>query len=148
MVPGDTMTEASNEAQVGDSMAISDILNGIRYFLWGLKEPSYVMKMMATRGPLISNDSYKMQKQKCTEGGVKMMRMFQFPLLYNWHYKYRHAINNHNNLRHLLPSIEHTIMRTRWEMRVFSVLAVSEVNAFLAYRFFCKPNPVPTLQQF
>ena len=28
------------------------------------------------------------------------------------------------------------------------VLAVSEVNAFLAYRFFCRPDPVPTLQQF
>ena len=35
------------------------------------------------------------------------------------------------------------------EMRVFSfLLAVTEVNAFLAYRFFCRPDPVPTLQQF
>jgi hypothetical protein len=34
-------------------------------------------------------------------------------------------------------------------MHVFSfVLAVTEVNAFLAYRFFCRPDPVPTLQQF
>ena len=30
----------------------------------------------------------------------------------------------------------------------FFVLAVTEVNAFLAYRFFCCPDPVPTLQQF
>ena len=35
------------------------------------------------------------------------------------------------------------------EMCVFSfVLAVTEVNEFLAYRFFCRPDPVPTLQQF
>ncbi len=27
-------------------------------------------------------------------------------------------------------------------------IAVTEVNAFLAYRFFCRPDPVPTLQQF
>jgi hypothetical protein len=149
MVPGDGMTEASNEAQVGDSMAISGVLNGIRYFLWRLKEPNYVMKMMATRGPLISNDSCKMQKRKWTKGGVGMMRTFQFPLPYNWHYKYHHAIDDHNNLRHSLPSIEHTIMMKRWEMHVFSfVLAVLEVNAFLAYRFFCKLDPVPTLQQF
>jgi hypothetical protein len=40
-------------------------------------------------------------------------------------------------------------MTTCWEMHVFSfVLAVLEVNAFLVYQFFCKPNPVPTLQQF
>ena len=35
----------------------------------------------------------------------------------------------------------------RWVCSQF-VLAVSEVNAFLAYRFFCRPDPVPTLQQF
>ncbi len=28
------------------------------------------------------------------------------------------------------------------------VLAVTKANAYLAYRFFCRPNPVPTLQQF
>jgi hypothetical protein len=107
------------------------------------------MKLMATGGPLIPNDSCKMQKRKWTEGGVEMMRTFQFPLPYDWHYKYHHAINDHNNLRHSLPLIEHTITTTRWEMRVFSfVMAVLEVNAFLAYRNFCKPDPVPTLQQF
>ena len=40
-------------------------------------------------------------------------------------------------------------MTTRWELRVFSfLLAVSEVNAFLTYRFFCKPDTIPTLQEF
>jgi hypothetical protein len=105
MVPGNAMTEAFDEAQVGNSMAISGILNGIRYILWGLKEPSYVMKMMATGGPLISNDSCKMQKWKWIKGGVKMMRTFQFPLPYDWHYKYYHSVDNHNNLRHSMLSI-------------------------------------------
>jgi hypothetical protein len=112
LVPGNAMTEAANEVQVGDLMAISGVLDGIRYFLWGHKKPSYVMKLMATGGPLISNHSCKMQKQKWTEGGVEMMRMFQFLLPYNWHYKYCHTVNDHNNLRHSLPSIEHTITTT------------------------------------
>jgi hypothetical protein len=141
MVPGDTMMEALDEGQVGDSMAISGVLDGVKYFLWGLKEPSYIMKMMATGGPLISNDQCKMLTQMLTEDGVQCGKSFQFPLPYHWHYKYY--------LHHLLPSIEHTITTTRWEIRVFSfVLAVSEVNAFLIYRFFCHPDPVPTLQQF
>jgi hypothetical protein len=149
MVPDNAMTEAFDVVQVGDSVAISGVLNGIRYFLWGLKKPSYVMKMMAMGGPLISNDSCKIQKWKWTKGGVKMMQTFQFRLPYDWHYKYCHAVNNHNNMRHSLQSIEHTITATCWEMHVFFfVLAVLEVNAFLAYRFFCKPNPVPTLRQF
>ncbi len=28
------------------------------------------------------------------------------------------------------------------------ILVVSEMNAYLAYHFFCCPDPVPTLQQF
>jgi hypothetical protein len=30
-------------------MAISGVLNNNRYYLWWLKEPSYVMKIMAKR---------------------------------------------------------------------------------------------------
>ncbi len=150
MVPGDAMTEAFDEGQVGDSMAISGVLDGVKYFLWGLKEPSYVMKMIVTGGPLISNDTCKMQTRRWTEDRVQCGKSFQFPLPYDWHYKYRHAVDDHKNLvHHSLPSIEHTITTTRWEIHVFSfLLSVSEVNAFLVYRFFCCPDPVPTLQQF
>ena len=149
MVPGDEMTEHLSEANVGDAMSISGVLDGVKYFLWGLKEPQYVMKMMATGGPLIANETCKEQKRRFVEDGVEVSRTFKFPLPYDWHYKYRHAIDDHNNLRHSLPSIEGTIMTTRWELRVFSfLLAVSEVNAFLTYRFFCKPDKIPTLQEF
>jgi hypothetical protein len=150
-VPGEAINrELDNlELKVGDSLAITGKLDGEEYFFWALKEPSYIMKMMATGGPLLANDSCKKQKRKWIEGGVETSGTFQFPCPYDWHYKYRHAVDDHNNLRHALPSIEHTITTTRWEMRVFSfVLAVTEVNAFLAYRFFCRPDSVPTLQQF
>jgi len=149
MVPGDEMTEAFNDANVGDSVAISGVLDGVKYFLWALKEPSYVMKMMATGGPLIANETCKDQRRRFNEGGVEVSRTFQFPLPYDWHYRFRHAVDDHNNVRHSLPSVEGTIITTRWEMRVFSfLLAVSEVNAFLTYRFFCKPDIMPTLQEF
>ena len=150
-VPGEAINrEFDNlELKVGDSLAITGKLDGEEYFFWALKEPSYIMKMMATGGPLLANDSCKEQKRKWIEGGVERVGTFRFPCPYDWHYKYRHTVDDHNNLRHALPSIEHTITTTRWEMRVFSfVLAVTEVNAFLAYRFFCRPDPVPTLQQF
>jgi len=149
MVPGNEMSEAFDNANVGTAKAITGMLDGVKYFLWGLKEPSYIMKMMATGGPLISNESCNLQRRRFEEGGVEVTRTFQFPLPYDWHYKFRHAVDDHNNLRHSVPSVEGTIITTRWEMRVFSfLLAVCEVNAFLTYRFFCKPDPVPTLQQF
>ena len=51
--------------------------------------------------------------------------------------RYRHAVDDHNNLRHALPSIEDSWVTHRWEIRVFLfVLAISEVNAFLALRYF------------
>jgi hypothetical protein len=45
MVPGEEMSQALDEANVGTSMAISGMLDGVKHFLWGLKEPSYVMKI-------------------------------------------------------------------------------------------------------
>jgi len=39
------MTKAFTEAQIADSQAISGgMLDSEEYFLWGLNEPSYVMK--------------------------------------------------------------------------------------------------------
>ncbi len=104
---------------------------------------------MATRGPLLANDSCGEQKWRWLEGGVEVAQRFWFPCPYKWHYKYCHAVDDHNNLWHAVPLIEATITTTHWEIRVFSfILVVTEVNAYLAYQFFCHPNPVPTLQQF
>lgn len=115
--------------------------------LWGLKEPSYIMKMMATGEPLAVNDNCKLQKRYWTEGGVNWFKETRLPLRYHWLYKYRQ--HDHNILRHLLPLIEGTITTTCLEVHVFSfIITVSLVNAFLVYHFFCHPVPTPTLQIF
>ena len=89
---------------------------------------------MATGGPLLANESCGGQKRKWMEGGVEVAQRFRFPCPYDWHYKYCHAVDDPNNLRHALPSIEATITTICWEIRVFSfVLAATEVNAYLAY---------------
>jgi hypothetical protein len=62
------------ELKVGDSLVISGKLDGKEYFFWALKEPSYIMKMMATGGPLLANDSCGEQKWRWTEGGVEGSR--------------------------------------------------------------------------
>jgi hypothetical protein len=49
--------------RVGEWLAISGKLDGEDYFLWGLREPSYVMKMMATGGPLLPNSTCAEQKR-------------------------------------------------------------------------------------
>ena len=77
-VPGEAIRrEFDNlELKVGDSLAISRKLDGKEYFFWALKEPSYIMKMMATGGPLLANDSCGEQKLRWTEGGVERVGTF------------------------------------------------------------------------
>ena len=103
-----------------------------------MKEPDYVMRMMATGGPLAALDSCKMAKRRWRgEGGVDCSRTFQYTCPFDWHFRYRHAVDDHNNLRHALPSIEDSWVTQQWETRVFSfIVAISEVNAFLCLRYF------------
>ena len=53
---------------VGKWLAISRKLYRKDYLLWGLKEPSYVMKMMVTGGPLLPNESCR-QAEVDVDGG-------------------------------------------------------------------------------
>jgi hypothetical protein len=57
-VPGDAMQRRFDrpEVKVGDVDAITGVQDDVPYFIWGMKEPDYVMKMMATGGPLGSTD--------------------------------------------------------------------------------------------
>ena len=122
---------------VGDCDAIQGVMEGTTYNLWGMKEPDYVMRMMATGGPLDANDSCRTASCRWNETGVEVHRTFKYKCPYDWHFRYRHAVDDHNNLRHSLPSIEDSWKTQRWETRVFSfILAITEVNAFLCLRYF------------
>ncbi len=72
-----------------------------------MKEPDYVMQIMATGGSL------------CTMGGKEVRRIwrdgdsertttFQYAKPFEWHFRYCHAVDDHNNLHHAIPSIEGT----------------------------------------
>ena len=80
---------------------------------------------------------------------------FKYSETFGNHFRYRHVVDDHNNLRHAVPSIEGCWGTRRWANRVFSfVLAVSEVNTYLAFRYFIwaiRSNAVkrvPTLLEF
>lgn len=138
-VPGDAMQRRFDrpEVRVGDVDAISGKLDDVPYYLWGMKEPDYVMMMMATGGPLGSNDECRETKRRVKEGDQDVERKFKYTCPYEWHFSYRHAVDDHNNLRHATPAVEESWVTQRWECRVFAfILAISEINAFLALRYF------------
>lgn len=137
LVPGDAMQQHFDGMEVGAVDAISGELDGIPYNLWGMKEPDYVMRMMATGGALLPDETHKDAVRSWKVGGTDQHVTFKYTKPVAWHFKYRHAVDDHNNLRHALPSLEDAWKTTRWENRVFSfVLAVCEVNSYLFLRYF------------
>ena len=71
-----------------------------------------------------------------------LLKTFKYTEVIANHYNYRGAVDEHNAYRHDCGtkhglSLEETGKTTRWANRVFAfILAVSEVNAYLAMRYF------------
>ena len=89
--------------EVGSVDAIQGSSEGIVYNLWAMKEPDYVMKMMATGGSLTANDSCHTTSRSWIEGGVPKCKDFTHTQPFDHHFRYPHAVDDHNNLRHSLP---------------------------------------------
>ncbi len=56
---------------------ISGVLDGVKYFLCGMKEPDYIMKMMATGGSLFTGGCREVvwnldSPRECDEEGVHL----------------------------------------------------------------------------
>lgn len=153
LVAGDAMQQYFDGKEVGSVDAVAGTLDEVPYNIWCMKEPDYVMRMMATGGALLPDDNCKEATRNWMENGAAKSKKFQYTKPFDWHFKYRHAVDDHNNLRHALPSIEDGWRTIRWENRVFSfVLAVCEVNAYLFLRYFVcarwAKDDVPTLLMF
>ncbi len=61
------MNSHFHNKQVGECNAISGVLDEEKYFIWGMKETDYVMKIMATGGALISDEKCKRVTRKWTD---------------------------------------------------------------------------------
>ena len=125
---------------VGTTDVAAGLLEGVKYNIFALREEDYVMKMMATYGTLNPNPNQE-EVTCCVENadGTLSVINFKYYQPISNHFLYRHAVNNHNNLQHVSPSIEGTWRIHRWQKRVFSfLLSVTEVNAFLTFRFLWK----------
>jgi len=99
-VPGDAMQARFDRpgVNVGDVDAVSGTQDGVPYNLWGMKEPNYVMRMMVTGGPNSADDSCKTATRTWKRGNEEISTTFQYPRPFDWHFRYWHAVDDHNNL--------------------------------------------------
>jgi hypothetical protein len=103
------------------------------------------MKLMATYGRLIPKADAA-EKQRRVDGATIKIKYTE---PYSNHYLYRHCVDDHNNLRHSDISLEEIWVTHTWENRVFAfLLAISEVNTFLAWKLFGNAEKSMTMLQF
>lgn len=119
-VPGVEIAKKMDGDAVGDVKTIQGSLDGTPYSIFCMKEPEYIMKMMSTYGgdkpPVGQHDVHRVIQG--SDGGSRSID-FKYPETVANHFKYRHMVDDHNNLRHALPSLEDIWKTHRWSNRVF-----------------------------
>jgi hypothetical protein len=110
-----------------------------------MKDPDYVTTIMSTFGTLEA--SGKVTSRIVMDGRVKRTKPLTYTEVIHNHYKYRHAVDDHNGKRHSPISLE-TVWGTKWwPNRVFAfLLAITEVNCRLAMISFYSAETTSTLE--
>ena len=108
-----------NSFEVGQFDLLTGKIEGIDYSIFCMKEPEYVIKLFTTYGTL-NDDTNAVTVRKFLVGSVLKVSNFFYTTCFSNHFKCRHAVDNHNNLRHRKPSFEETWMTHRWENQVFA----------------------------
>ena len=94
-VLGDDIIAHFVEKMVGETDVIHGELDSIPFYLYGMKDPNYVMQIMATYGALEEKGQDK--KRNYIEDRNKKVTSFIYPEVEHNHYAYRDMIDNHNS---------------------------------------------------
>lgn len=150
LIPGDTIDAKMSEKPVETTESLRGQLEGVKYDVFCLKEPMYTMKLMSTyAGHVQPSFAYEMHRHYIELNYNEVNTSFNLQEPFANHYLNRHVVNDHNNGRHALPSIEDTWGTHRWANRVFAfILAISEVSTWLAFRYFVWKSDAMELVEF
>ena len=93
---GDEIKEALKDKEIGVVSRLPGELDGVKFDLFCVKEPEYVMTLMSTYGSLNSNANQR-DSARITNGKTIT---FKYNVVVGNHYKYRDAVDAHNSKRH------------------------------------------------
>ena len=147
-VKGDEINKYFDDKEVGYTNSLPGEMDGIPFHIYGLKEPDYVMKLMSTYGTNERNTNHKTRRLYKNDNKEQVSTDFYYPEIMSNHFKFRHAVDDHNAKRHAPICLEHVWATKYWPHRPFSfLLAITEVNVNLAEAYFInKTNAMPQLQ--
>lgn len=138
-VKGDEIAKYFEEKAVGTTERLPGMLDGEKFDLFAMKDGGYVMTLMSTYGSLQVRDNQKESVRDCSN--VEATKFKYTEIIAN-HFVFCAAVDFHNSKRHDCAtkhglSLEETWRTKNWALRVFSfIIAITEVNTFLAMRFF------------
>ncbi len=73
-----------------------------------MKEPEYGMTTMATGGALCSDRGEEVRQIWTPADGHQKSTTVRYAKPFDYHFHYHHAVDDHNNLHHAVPSFEGT----------------------------------------
>lgn len=127
-IRGDDIAAHFANKEVGAVDAWPGTLLNVPFHVVCMKEPNYVMSLMATYGTLETVGDEK--RREWEEGAQKQQKRIKYPEVIHNHFQYRDAVDANNGDRMFPVALEETWKTTRWPSRVFQfLLATTEVNA-------------------
>jgi hypothetical protein len=152
-VPGKAIDDKMKNEALGATNSVRGKLDDYDYDIFCMKDKDWVMKLMSTYGGLMDHPTHPAVRRVFkNNNGSYTNKFFKYKEPFANHYLYRHAVDDHNHLRHAVPSIEATWVTHRWANRVFAfLLAISEVNAYKAFIYFkwhANPDYIMSLNEF
>ena len=110
--------------------AMKGKMENIDFYVYGMKEPDYVLLFMTSYG--VEGRRGKEQVRTIEDGGVVRKIRFQYPEVCANHYNFRDSVDNHNGRRMYPIAIEEQWRTQRWANKVFQfLLGITEVNCNL-----------------
>ena len=104
-----------------------------------MKEPNYVMKLMATCGTNERIANYTTKQDQVNLEGGKVSESFCCPEVFNNHFKFYHFMGDHNAKRHAPICLEHVwTTKYRSHMPFSFLLATIEMNINPAEAYFVR----------
>eukprot|EP00934_Nitzschia_sp_Nitz4_P007490 Nitzschia sp. Nitz4//scaffold526_size3785//2112//3756//NITZ4_009261-RA/size3785-processed-gene-0.3-mRNA-1//1//CDS//3329553959//7480//frame0 len=96
-IRGDEIAEHFQTKEVGDVDAWGGVLDSVKFHVYCMKEPDYIMSLMSSYGTLTRSGEEK--KRIYTEGSDKRQKTFKYPEVVRNHFLYRDAVDAHNSSR-------------------------------------------------
>lgn len=93
-------------------------LDGVPFYIYGMKEPDYVLLFMTTFGSTARMGKTQTRQWKAHPNAIQAIK-FKYPEVCNLHYEKRGYVDE-NNARRMDPiAVEEQCKTHRWENRVF-----------------------------